>query len=148
MADLLITIQKVRNKNKEYLLTDGILDETISDAILDVQIKVFNQVGHLYDMSEITIETLPDELSLAIKDWSAGQVMIDEYPNDKLAFDKGMSYRQDAKDLLANIVKGERRFKDLTKQQQANTIANSIVSVKSCIDTRADCFIRNLSSWD
>jgi hypothetical protein len=124
---LFVSVSDVRNKNKEYLMTDGISDETIESTITDVQIKVFNKVGHLYDFSEITTETCPDEIKLAIKDWSAGQLLIDEFDDNEQATKKGTIYREDAISLLSNIVKGSRRFDTLKKQQQKNTIASTIV---------------------
>lgn len=141
---LLISVSDVRNKNKEYLLTDGISDETIESTITDVQIKVFNKVGHLYDFSEITAETCPDEIKLAIKDWSAGQLLIDEFEDNELATKKGSMYREDALSLLSNIVKGERRFKQLKKQEQRNTVASNIVFSNN---DEIESFISNLKNY-
>lgn len=124
---LFVSVLDVRNKNKAYLMTDGISDKTIENVIIDVQIKVFNKVGHLYDFSEITSETCPDEIKLAIKDWSAGQVLLDEFDDNEQATKKGSIYREDAISLLSNIVKGSRRFNNLKKQQQKNTVASTIV---------------------
>lgn len=107
---LLVSIEDIRNKNKDLLNTDGIPDEDIETAITDAQIDIFNALGGIYDETAIDTSNCPDILKLAIKFLASGNLIIDNYPDQPESLKVGIDYKSSAMKSIKNIVDGNRRL--------------------------------------
>lgn len=143
--ELLITVLEVRNKNKEFLLTDTILDSEIEDQIKESQITVFNRIGGLYDDTQINSTNCPKDLKLCFKLLTAGSLILSNYPDKPNAVTVAKEYRQEAFDNLKSILSEERRLKNLPKDNTPAIVP--FLSVSNDIDDKADTFISNLDNY-
>lgn len=140
----LITAATIRPKNKDLLMTDGITDSEIDTESESVQEKVFNEVGHFYDESIMTLATLPNPLKIAIIDWTAGNVIISNYSDDEKAIEVGKIYRKDAKDLLKNLAEGIRRLANAAKASKTSNIVSSLTYSSGVMDTRTNDILTDI----
>lgn len=140
--ELVVTIADVRNKNTRLLGTDNIENSVIESTIFQSQVKIFNSVAHIYSTTTLTAANCPTELKISITDFSAGQLIIDTYSNTDQYVEIGKMYRSDARQLIKNIISGQRKL-DIEAQQTKNTQVSSFV-----FDTNDEGVERFINDFD
>lgn len=148
---LLIELDDIRAESPELLETDGILDAKMTKYGTRGQEFIFNMLAVGYDESEFDADFLTAYpiVKNAILQYSAGLAIVNEYATKESLVKLGESFKADAKSSINNILKGDRKLKNATKQETSGTITNSIVFADdSTMETRIDDFIDEMLDWD
>lgn len=141
----LVSVEDVRKVSKSLLLTDGISNSDISDAINEAKITVFSQIGETLDDSSIDDNNCPADIKQAIKQIAAADSIVSNYSNDKEAVAVADYLNQKAKLTINAIVAGKRRFSALKKQTIPLTVGFDSVQTRE--DIAVDRFLSNLDKY-
>ena len=139
---LLITIDDVRNKNKDLLLTDKILDSDIETCIIDATETVMTRLNEVFD-EPINDLNVTSAMKLCIKLIASSNCIRDNYSDNEMGLSVANSYFNEAQNNIKSIVAGNK----LQKQgilPHKRTVSYDSVSDNSnnTIIDRMNCYYR------
>ena len=104
---MLITIQDVRNKNTDLLMTSKISNTAIETCIIDATETVMTRLGEIFTLP-IPDEKITPAIKLCIKLFASANCIKDQYSDSETAVSIANSYINEAEKNLKSIVQGNK----------------------------------------
>lgn len=134
----LITIDDVRNKNKDLLLTDKIDDSEIETCIIDSTETVMTRLNEVFDLP-IPDDKVTTAMKLCIKLIAVSNCIRDNYADNEMALSVAKDYSKEAEINIKSIIAGNRL------QIQSILPHKRTVSYKQDTDIQSDNFINSIN---
>ena len=104
---MLITIDDVRNKNKDLLLTDKITDLEIETCIIDATETVMTRLNEVFDLP-IPDDNATTAMKLCIKLIAVSNCIKDNYSDNEMALSVSKDYFNEASNNIKSIISGNK----------------------------------------
>lgn len=136
---MLISVDDVRNKNKDLLLTDKIEDSEIESCIIDATETVMTRLNEVFDLP-IPDDKVTSAMKLCIKLIAVSNCIKDNYSDNKEALDLSKDYFNEAEKNIKSIIAGN-------KLQKQNVLPHKkSISYKQDVDIQSDNFISYINT--
>lgn len=129
---------RVRNKNKDLLLTDKISRTEIEQSILDSKRTFLARIYENYD-TVIDDTKFNDTMNLGVLLITCATLIFDNYSDQEQALKVAESYNKQASDLIKSIIKG----RELAKTDGVSQF-DKVRSIRTNADNRANDFSNRL----